>query len=148
MSYDNLRKGRVSLANHAYFVTTVTQDRRPLFTDLTMARMVIGAMRCLEQENQLCSMAWVLMPDHLHWLFQLQDGELSKVMKLFKGRSAKSLNGLRGVEGEVWQRAFYDRGVRPDEDLRMLSRYIVANPLRAGLVEEIGQYPHWDAVWL
>jgi hypothetical protein len=29
-----------------------------------------------------------------------------------------------------------------------LARYIVANPLRAGLVEHLGDYPHWDAVWL
>jgi putative transposase len=29
-----------------------------------------------------------------------------------------------------------------------IARYIVANPLRAGLVERLGDYPHWDAVWL
>lgn len=148
MSYDNLRKGRVSLPNHAYFITTVTHGRKPIFTNLGMARRVINSMCRLEQENLLHSLAWVLMPDHLHWLFQLRNGELAEVMKLFKGRSAKSLNGLRGKEGAIWQRAYYDRAVRPDEDLRGLSRYIVANPLRAGLVEEIGQYPHWDAVWL
>ncbi|PJA25166.1 MAG: IS200/IS605 family transposase, partial [Alphaproteobacteria bacterium CG_4_10_14_0_2_um_filter_63_37] len=28
------------------------------------------------------------------------------------------------------------------------ARYLVANPLRKGLVEEIGQYPHWDAIWV
>ena len=38
--------------------------------------------------------------------------------------------------------------VRRDEDLRGLARYIVANPLRAQLVQRIGDYPHWDAMWL
>jgi hypothetical protein len=29
-----------------------------------------------------------------------------------------------------------------------LARYVVANPVRAGLVQRVGQYPHWDAIWL
>ncbi|MES9878966.1 MAG: transposase, partial [Candidatus Sedimenticola sp. 1PA] len=33
-------------------------------------------------------------------------------------------------------------------DIKELARYIVANPLRGGLVESIGDYPHWDAMWL
>jgi hypothetical protein len=32
--------------------------------------------------------------------------------------------------------------------LRDIARYIIANPLRAGLAESIGDYPHWDAIWL
>jgi hypothetical protein len=38
--------------------------------------------------------------------------------------------------------------LRKDEDLQTVARYIVANPLRAGLVEKIGDYPLWDAIWL
>ena len=32
--------------------------------------------------------------------------------------------------------------------MKTMARYIIANPLRAGLVEHIGQYPLWDAIWL
>ena len=39
-------------------------------------------------------------------------------------------------------------GLIDGEDIKALSRYIVANPLRAGLVENIGEYSHWDAIWL
>ena len=35
-----------------------------------------------------------------------------------------------------------------DEDLKSIARYIVANPLRAELAQEIGEYPHWDSIWL
>ena len=35
-----------------------------------------------------------------------------------------------------------------DEDLVAVARYIVANPVRAGLVKNVRDYPHWDAVWL
>jgi hypothetical protein len=50
--------------------------------------------------------------------------------------------------GSVWQKTYYDHAVRKDEDIKGISRYIVANPLRAGLVHDIGDYPLWDAIWL
>jgi putative transposase len=46
------------------------------------------------------------------------------------------------------KKAFYDHAVRKDEDVQGIARYIVANPLRAGLVKHIGYYPLWDAIWL
>ena len=89
------------------------------------------------------------MPDHLHWLFQLNENcTLSDTMKCLKARSARSINQYLNTEGQIWQRSYYDRGLRDGEDIKALSRYIVANPLRAGLVENIGEYSHWDAVWL
>jgi hypothetical protein len=38
--------------------------------------------------------------------------------------------------------------VRAEEDLRDAARYIVANPVRAGLCTHVKDYPLWDAVWL
>ncbi|MBY4678466.1 REP-associated tyrosine transposase [Marinobacterium arenosum] len=143
MSYDNLLPG------HAYCITTVTAGRLPLFNSLTAARLVIGEMRRLHDAGALNSIAWVLMPDHLHWLIQLGEEEsLGAVMQHFKGRSSRMLNNALNSQGSRWQRAYYDRALRKEEDLRQLARYMVANPLRARLVEQIGEYPHWDAVWL
>ncbi|MGA9470718.1 MAG: transposase, partial [Candidatus Macondimonas sp.] len=48
----------------------------------------------------------------------------------------------------IWQPGFHDRAMRREEDLRSAARYLVGNPLRAGLVEKAGDYPHWDAVWI
>lgn len=106
-------------------------------------------MQTLEDEGRLKSVAWVLMPDHLHWLFQLNDsGTLDETIRLFKGRSSRRVNSLLHRQGPLWQRAFYDHALRAEEDLRTTARYIVANPLRAGIVDIIGDYPHWDAIWL
>lgn len=69
-------------------------------------------------------------------------------MKRFKARSARAVNGYLGRSGSLWQRAFHDRALRENEDVQATARYIVANPLRAGLVKHIGDYPFWDAVWL
>ena len=110
---------------------------------------VIKNMKCLDDDGWVQSLSWVVMPDHIHWLFQLGDvKDLSVVMKHFKARVTKELNRKTNRSGPVWQKAFYDRAIRDNEDLQILARYIVANPLRAGLVENIENYSHWDAVWL
>jgi len=67
---------------------------------------------------------------------------LSAVMQSVKGLSAKKIGR------PIWQDGFHDHALRREEDLKATARYIVANPLRAGLVERIGDYPHWDAIWL
>ena len=64
------------------------------------------------------------------------------------GLDTIGLNRYRGNHGRVWQDGFHDHALRREEDLRAAARYVVANPLRAGLVETIGQWPLWDAVWL
>jgi len=149
MSYQELQKGRLSEVGRAYFITTVTHQRTPFFLDLYHARIVIKHMKCLDDDGWVQSLSWVVMPDHIHWLFQLGDvKDLSVVMKYFKARVTKELNRKINRSGPVWQKAFYDRAIRDNEDLQILARYIVANPLRAGLVENIENYSHWDAVWL
>lgn len=71
MSRDNLLIGRVSLTHHAYYVTICVYNRLPLFRDFTDARLVVTEMHQLHEEAILSSLAWVIMPDHMHWLFQL-----------------------------------------------------------------------------
>lgn len=149
MPYKDLTKGRVSLPWQAYHVTTVTHDRQAFFADFKVARMVIAEMRRLHEAGEAHSLAWVLMPDHLHWLFQLRDqASLSAVLNTLKGRTARRVNIHLGRSGSVWQRAFYDHALRKEEDLQAVARYIVGNPLRKGLVEHVGDYPFWDAIWL
>ena len=41
-----------------------------------------------------------------------------------------------------------NHAVRVEEDVRQIARYIVANPLRAGLVRDLGEYSLWDCAWL
>ncbi|MBS0346737.1 MAG: transposase [Proteobacteria bacterium] len=149
MTHDALRRGRVSLPGQVYVITTVTDGRCPYFRDFGLARAVVAEMRRMHDAGWVESMAWVLMPDHLHWLFQLQEARpLGEVVKAFKARSALAVNRRLGRQGAVWQKAFHDRAIRREEDLPAIARYIVANPLRAQLVPRVADYPHWDAIWL
>jgi REP element-mobilizing transposase RayT len=90
------------------------------------------------------------MPDHLHWLIQLgRDATLPKLMAAVKNWSAKRIRQAATItEENIWQSGYHDHALRREEDVQAVARYIVANPLRAGLVKSIGDYPLWDAIWL
>jgi REP element-mobilizing transposase RayT len=150
MPYDDLLKGRYSEPQRAYFVTTVLREReRRYFADFRCAHCVVEEMRALHDGGVVNSYAWVVMPGRVHWLFQLgTDADLSSTIKRFKSRSAHRVNRYLRRLGTLWQKAFYDHALRQDEDLHGIARYIVANPLRVGLVEHVGDYPLWDAIWL
>ena len=84
------------------------------------------------------------MPNPFHWLIQLQKGSLAELMCRVKSRSSKAIND----HGAIWQRGYHYRAVRSEEDLKMIARYIVMNPIRAGLVQKLGDYPLWDSIWI
>jgi len=143
-----LRHGRFSEEGRVYLVTTVAWNRAPLFRDLATARAVSRILHSPKTWRKSTCLAWVLMPDHWHGLVRLEeDGDLSKAVAKMKSLVTKSLRAA-GRDSPVWQRAFHDRALRQDEDLRAMARYVVANPVRAGLVSRVGDYPYWDAVWV
>ena len=144
MSSPRLLVGRDSQPGAVYVVTTVLYRRTPLFLDPALARIAAGELRTAATE----SFAWVLMPDHIHWLLRLRDRSLARCVQAFKSRSAHSINVARGTSGAVWQAGYYDHRLRGDEDLRVQARYVVANPLRRGLVTRIEDYPHWWCPWI
>ena len=144
-----LRRGRVSESERAYLLTTVTRRRLCVFDDFELARQTIGELRACDEAGLSTTLAFVLMPDHLHWLIQLHDTQLSALIQRVKSRSAAAINRVRGTQGAtLWQAGFHDRAVRDGENLRDIARYVIANPVRAGLCRSVGAYPHWDAAWL
>lgn len=142
----NLRKGRVSLENQIYLVAFVTAERKPRFANLFCARLMVNTLRNCRQVETL---AFVIMPDHVHWMLQLKgDADLSSMVQMVKSVSAHALNRQLESRGPIWQKGFHDHALRREEDVRWAARYIIANPVRAGLVESVRDYSHWDAVWV
>ena len=146
----DLRKGRVSIPNQVYLVTTVTDERARIFSEFRYGRILVQALRHQHEAGAVDSLAYVVMPDHLHWLFALGRGSsLSRIVGDTKRFSAKEINRLRGTPGKtIWQDGFHDHAVRREEDLKDIARYIIANPIRSGLVRRVGDYPLWDACWI
>lgn len=143
-----LHRGRVSEPGRPYLITTVTRGRVPLFDDFRLARLVIREMRHTDQSGACRTLAWVVMPDHIHWLFELGNTTLASLMCQFKSRTTCAIYKACAHKGAIWQPGYHDRALRREEDLRKTARYIIANPLRAGLAEHVGDYPHWDCTWL
>ena len=138
-----LRKGRHSVAGGVYLVTTVTAQRLAVFADFGAARMLVRILHGPDLTARAQTLAYVVMPDHLHWLLQLGEVDsLSQCVQRLKSLSSKAL------QAALWQKGFHDRAVRKEDDLAAIARYIVYNPVRAGLAHKVGAYPHWDAVWI
>lgn len=144
-----LRAGRRSEAGRIYLVTFATASRERFFSDWTLASAVARSSRYSPIWRSSRLLCWVLMPDHWHGLIELGnlDG-LSALVNRLKGHTARAVNATCGLHGHVWSKGFHDHALRADEALIATARYIVCNPVRAGLVQRVGMYPFWDAVWL
>ena len=146
----DLRKGRISIENQIYLVTAVTYKRLEFFGNMYLGREVVLEMMQAARTGAADTLAFVVMPDHIHWLLVLgPQYSLSRVVSGIKSYSAIRINRLLSREGRpVWQRGFHDHALRREDDIHEVARYIIANPLRAGLVRRVGDYSLWDAVWL
>ncbi len=146
----NLRIGRYSIPGQIYLVTVVAYHRRAIFSDFSIGRIVIRELMQADNFGSTRTHAFVVMPDHFHWLVELGNClSLPDVVGNVKCHSARNINRLMERPGtHVWQCGFHDHALRSEEAVIDAARYIIANPLRAGLVKRVGDYPLWDAVWV
>ena len=79
------------------------------------------------------------MPDHLHIVDQLRNSTLARMMHTLKSYTANCLVAS-GVDTPVWQDGYHDHGLRDDEDYRGRARYVLQNPVRAGLARQVDDY--------
>ena len=79
------------------------------------------------------------MPDHLHWLLDCAE-KAARAVSDFKSLSTHLLWDL-GFRGKLWQRSYFDHVIRDSEGLAETVRYVLANPIRAGLSQHVDEYP-------
>ncbi len=144
-----LRIGRHSSPGQVYLVTFSTKDRTPIFADHEIASSAVECMLHSSAWQSSSLMHWVLMPDHWHGLIALgEDVSVSSCVARLKGGSARGLRLLHpGIE-RVWASGFHDHPLRSVEGIAAVAGYIEANPLRAGLVADIGGYPFVGSRWI
>jgi len=93
-------------------------------------------------KKMIFSYAWVIMPNHIHCLFELNEVcQLSWVMQLLKGRTSRKINKILDRRGPLWQRNYYEHKVRSDESIDEIIAYIIENPVRSNLVDDAYEYP-------
>ena len=104
--------------------------------DLALLQFQRSARDC-----EYAILAYCFMPDHVHLLIEAQS-EASDCRRFMT--RAKQFSGFahaRRFGGRLWQRYGYERTLRSDEATLSVARYIIENPLRAGLVHAVEAYP-------
>jgi putative transposase len=96
--------------------------------------------------------AWVVLPDHLHCVIELPEGDIDFALRwrLIKAYFSKRLpvmerrSDLRLARGErgIWQRRFWEHLVRDERDFAAHMDYVHINPLKHGLVERVVDWPY------
>ena len=146
--HHRLRRGRWSETGRFYLVTTATRNRQAFFGEWAIAAAAARAMASRKAWPTSGLLCWVLMPDHWHGVVELGPESLELAIGRAKAVVSRDVGRVLGRALSLWDPCFHDRALRRDESVRRVARYVIANPLRAGLVRQIGDYPFWDAVWL
>lgn len=93
----------------------------------------------VRQQQWICY-AWCLMDNHYHFLVETPEANLSRGMQRLNGRYTQSFNRRHERVGHVFQGRYKAILVEKDAHLLELCRYIVLNPVRAGMVKEVGEW--------
>jgi REP-associated tyrosine transposase len=139
----SLREGRFSEQGNYYLLTTTTLARQPFFVDRGAAEEVLSALRWLDEKGRVDLLAAVVMPDHVHAVVVLKQGDLAEVMHSLKSFTANRINTLLGRSGQVWQHAYHEHAIRSEQAMVAAVKYCLHNPVRAGLADNFRAYPHW-----
>ena len=142
------RRWRVS--GGTYFFTVNLADRAA--TTLTdRIGDLRAAWRYVAARRPFRTIAYVVLPDHLHCLWTLPDGDrdFSTRWRLLKSHFSRALartgdaaRGRRAGERGVWQRRYWEHLVRDQEDWANHLRYIHDNPVRHGLAHSRDTWPY------
>lgn len=105
-----------------------------------VGRMVLEAVLFFQGQRYALDAACV-MPNHVHLVIRpLGEWTLSRIMHSFKRHTSRQANLILGRSGRNWQPEYYDRIVRNSTDLDRTVRYVLENPVKAGL-------HRWPWIW-
>ena len=135
---------RIEFPNALYHVTSRGDRREAIFEDDEDRQIFLQTLgQAVRQFNWLCH-AWCLMDNHYHLLIQTPDGNLSKGMRQLNGVFTQASNRRHRRVGHLFQGRFKAILVERDAFLLELARYVVLNPVRAGMVKRPQDWP-WSS---
>jgi putative transposase len=123
------------------FVTLVTHGRAGWLIG-ERVEVVLAAMRGVKLYYPFRHIAHVILPDHIHWLFEPEaDTDFSKLVSAVK-REVTWRMKAQGQAGPLWQNRFYDHLIRDEADLQAHLDYIHFNPVKHGHGQRAADWPH------
>ncbi|MFQ5869461.1 MAG: transposase [Candidatus Zixiibacteriota bacterium] len=117
-----------------------TFGKQKLLTNRRFIEEIIGILRGVADKHSFGVIVYVFMPDHVHLLVRAgDDSDLVSFVKEFKQKAGYHFRRRR--RQTLWQKSFYDHIIRKDEEISEITKYILWNPVRKGLVEDAEKYP-------
>lgn len=117
-----------------------TDKKRPYFKYHEYAKAFTDYVIKTTEEKNNRLYAYCVMPDHIHILIESSENcSITEYTRLVKGRLSVHCRNA-GWDVKL-QRSFYDHLLRKEEDIEVISKYIIGNPVRAGLSTSYGSYP-------
>jgi REP element-mobilizing transposase RayT len=133
------------VGHRQYFLTICTYRRRAWFLDGAVVTDVTSHFLRTASAERVSLLAYCFMPDHFHALASAdsESSDLQRFVRLSKQRSGFAFK--RTYAERLWQASYFDRTLRENETVPATIAYIVANPVRAGIVSSPGEYPYWGS---
>ena len=127
---------------HRYSLTFCTHERRKLFVEPAVVELVTKNLLRAATEQRFAVTAYCFMPDHVHVLIEglSEDSDCKQFIKRFKQYAGYYYS--QAQRDTLWQRYGFEHVLRDDEVTLNVARYILANPVRAGLARTVEEYPY------
>jgi|SRR5690349_2619717 len=145
-----VRYRRNFIAGGTYFFTVTLADRSAQTLTEHVAHLR-HAVRQTRISQPFDIDAIVVLPDHLHMVMTLPDGDADypNRWRLIKRRftdavlkSQTEVVRLRNGEVALWQRRYWEHTIRDEKDFERHIDYIHFNPMKHGLVARVRDWPH------
>lgn len=135
---------RIEYPGAVYHVTSRGNARQNIFLDSKDREIFLNTLAgVVEEFNWLCH-AYCLMDNHYHLLLETPDANLSRGMRQLNGVYTQIFNRRHDTFGHLFQGRYKAILVEKESYLLALSRYIVLNPVRAGKVKNVQDWP-WSS---
>ena len=126
---------------HAYHLVFNTAQHQPLLVG-ALAEVVVDAIRQAAAATSFELLAYTVMPDHVHLLVQGQTDAANVVRLVQRCKQKPGYSYRRATGDHLWLPSFFDRIVRRGDDAVEIAAYILANPVRAGLMPAEDLWPY------
>ncbi|QAA75866.1 MAG: hypothetical protein BIP78_0098 [Candidatus Bipolaricaulis sibiricus] len=135
---------RIEFAGAVYHVTARGNAQQDIFVDDTDRLKFLEVLGSVVQRFGWVCHAYCLLPNHYHLLVETPDANLSRGMRQLNGVYTQAFNRRHGRVGHVLQGRFKAIVVEKDSHLLEVARYVVLNPVRAGMVRHPRQW-RWSS---
>jgi len=128
---------RIEFPGAVYHVTSRGDGREDIYlSDIDREIFLKVLSQVVDRFGWVCH-AWCLMTNHYHLMIETPKGNLSKGMRQLNGVYTQQFNRAHGRVGHVFQGRYKAILVEKEAHLLELSRYIVRNPVAAGMVKSV-----------